>query len=169
MKSVFVKLHRHISFCQRWLLNGWCWGKFFGIKTYWTPAKMLLLANVDECTFTNTVKLSTSDKYIMYLTISFYQSLNRNLSFGHSPKLQNWTRSFVVPIEVHVTTKSILSQCCFISYDMRKYEDVCQGRILNIMHKKLGSPKYFVVWLLIRAHWHTMSHNCTIKTMTSML
>ena len=31
-----------------------CWGKFFCIKMYWAPAKMLLLADVDEYSFINT-------------------------------------------------------------------------------------------------------------------
>ena len=46
---VFAKSHRHISFCWCELLNGWC------IKMYWTPAKMLLLADVDEYSFSNAV------------------------------------------------------------------------------------------------------------------
>ena len=51
--AVFTKLHRHISFCCYQLLNGRWWGKMFWIKMYWTPAKMLLLANVDEYNFAN--------------------------------------------------------------------------------------------------------------------
>ena len=39
-------LRNYISFCWRYSLNGRCWGKIFCIKMYWTPAKMLLLANV---------------------------------------------------------------------------------------------------------------------------
>ena len=52
--TVFAKLHRHISFCWCWLLNGRCWGKILCIKMYWTSAKMLLLADVGEHSFANT-------------------------------------------------------------------------------------------------------------------
>ena len=51
--AMFVKLHQHIRFCRCYLLNGQCWGKILCIKMYWTPAKMLLLADVGEYSFAN--------------------------------------------------------------------------------------------------------------------
>ena len=51
--AVFAKLHRHISFCWRQLLNGRCQVKFFCKNMYWTPAKMLSLADVDVYSFAN--------------------------------------------------------------------------------------------------------------------
>ena len=36
-----------------WSLHGRCWSKNFWIKMYWTPAKMLLLADVEEYSFAN--------------------------------------------------------------------------------------------------------------------
>ena len=45
--TMFAKVHRHISFCRCWLLNGRCWGKKNCIKMHLTTARMLLLADVD--------------------------------------------------------------------------------------------------------------------------
>ena len=59
VEAVFAKLHRHITFCRSLLLNGWCWRNFCCIKMYWTPAKLLLLAIVDEYSFANAVEVMT--------------------------------------------------------------------------------------------------------------
>ena len=48
----------HISFCRYQLPSGRRWGKMFCIKMYWTPAQMLLLADVDEYSFANAVILN---------------------------------------------------------------------------------------------------------------
>ena len=48
-----IQCFRNYSFCWRFSLNNWCWGKNFCIKIYWTQAKMLLLADVDENSFEN--------------------------------------------------------------------------------------------------------------------
>ena len=53
VSAVFTKLHQHISFCRRQLLNGRCRGKIFCKNMYWTPAKMLSLADVDVYSFAN--------------------------------------------------------------------------------------------------------------------
>ena len=48
-----IQCLRNYSFCWRFSLNNWCWGKIFCVKIYWTQAKMLLLADVDEYSFEN--------------------------------------------------------------------------------------------------------------------
>ena len=44
-----------------------CWGKIYCMKMYWTPAKILLLADADEYSFVNTELQTHLTNPIMHL------------------------------------------------------------------------------------------------------
>ena len=72
LSTVFAKLHRHISFCLWNFIDGRCWSKFFCVKMYWTPAKMLLLADVDECSFVNPVSVMFLTYFVSLMCLTYF-------------------------------------------------------------------------------------------------